>query len=46
MLSQVVLEEASVVLTNILRKVAEEDKLRCWGRELHSILNADILTLG
>ena len=46
MLAQVVLQEATIVLANILRQVAEEYKLRSRCRQLHRILDTDILTLG
>ena len=46
MFAQVILQEATIVLADILRKVAEEYELRSWCRELHRILDADILTLG
>ena len=44
--SKLVFKESSVRLADILRKIAEEDKLRSRCRQLHRILDADILTLG
>ena len=46
MLAQMILQESAIVLADILRKIAEEYKLRSRGWELHRIFNADILTLG
>ena len=46
LLADVVLKEAAVVLADILWQVAEECELRSRCRQLHSVLDADILTLG
>ena len=45
MLAEMILQEAAIVLADILRQVAEEYKLRSWCWELHRILDTDILTL-
>ena len=43
--TQLVLKETSVRFTDILRKVAEERKLRRTSRHLSHILDLDILAL-
>ena len=45
MFAEMILQEAAIVLADILWQVAEECELRSRCRQLHSVLDADILTL-
>ena len=46
LLAHLVLKIAAIRLLDILRQIHKEGKLRRWGGELCSILDADILALG